>query len=409
MRTRTARRIATLIVAGWMLSAVGCARRAYTDVYVENMASEIRILEDQLYEFDSEYRVLEQELDALQAENARLRNVLPSGGAAGQSNLLSPQRNVPQTAAPQSPLLPVPGSGQGKPPSTAVPPSSSRKSVPGEPSPAPSLEGAPPAANRDAPQNPLSPSELPAPQSVPGANTQDPYDLKDLVPPTIEHGEAMPPTLPPVKSSDGSGPLTLNAPDEMELELGRISLPAQLASTEGTAAANGPARLPSAVEMPRDTRIVEVKFHPSLCRAVNLDGEGDDDGLSLVLQPLNAAGQFVPLSAELLVVAIDPSRDNSQRPPGRWNFAAEEVKAKLHPIGSSQGVHLNLPWNGTEPQADRLVVFVYYTLPDGRRVVAEQEIFLNNGHRQHTVWVPRVKAGTPRATVQTVSGQRPAK
>ena len=196
MRTIAARRIATLIVAGWLLSAVGCARRAYTDVYVENMASEIRILEDQLYEFDSEYRVLEQELDALQAENARLRNVLPSGGATGRSNTPSPQRNVPQPAVPQSPLLPVPGSGQGNNPSAATPPSSSRRSVPGEPSPAPSLEGsplegAPPAASRDATLNPLSPSELPAPKSVPGANTQDPYDLKDLVPPTIEHGELL--------------------------------------------------------------------------------------------------------------------------------------------------------------------------------------------------------------------------
>jgi len=249
------------------------------------------------------------------------------------------------------------------------------------------------------------------PKAVPSGDKPAPFDdLQDLVPPTIEQGEVMPPILPAPKT-DPSTPLTLSAPSELEVELGQMPMPTKLTAGDartarGAMLASGPARLPQVAELPRDMRIVEVRFHPSLCRAVNLGGEGEDEALSLVLQPLNAEGQFVPTASDLLIIAVDPSRDNSQRPTGRWTLTADEAKAKLQPIGSSQGMHLTLPWTGPKPQADRLVVFIYATLPDGRRLVSEQEIFLNNNHRQHSVWVPR--ADTSRSPVRTASGQRPA-
>ena len=406
------RGLAVLTISVCATQSVGCARRAYTDVYVESMASEIRDLEDQLYEFDSEYRVLEQELELLHAENARLRGVLPKSGVPGQvapSQRMPGQSQLgaPSNAASGSPrLLPVPGSGAGS-------PAGNPNRPPATGGAAPSVEVNPPGASSPAPQaspvNPLSPSDLPQPQSVPGADSDDPYDLKNLSPPTIEPGESMPPILPAPKINP-AGPMTLNGSHDLEIELGQIKVPAQLASGSGSldlAQAGAPARLQPAVEMPQDTRIVEIKFHPSLCRAVNLDGEGDDDGLALVLQPLNSAGQFVPSSAELIIVAVDPSRDDAQRPAGRWAYKSDDVNAMLQPIGSSQGIHLSLPWTGAKPQADRVVVFAYYTLPEGRRIVAEQEIFLNNAHRQHTVWVPRATGTTSSQAVQTASGERP--
>ena len=394
-RTGLVRRLIGPIAVLCALQGSGCARRAYTDVYVESMASEIRDLEDQLYEFDSEYRVLEQELELLHAENARLRGSLPKnttpGATPGQS-IFGGARNVPDGAAAPR-LLPVPGSGE----------SSSRQPRTGASGVAPSLDESPPAASAASPRGPESPNDLPQPRSAPQQSDSDPYDLKDLSPPTIEHGEAMPPVLPAPKT-DPAGPLTLNGAHDLEIELGQIKVPAQLTSAAGAIA---PARLQPIPEMPEDTRIVEIKFHPSLCRAVNMDGEGDDDGLSLVLQPLNSAGEFVPLPADLVIVAVDPSRDDAQRPAGRWAYQSADVHAKLQPIGSSQGIHLTLPWTGAKPEADRVVVFAYYTLPEGRRIVAEQEIFLNNAHRQHTVWVPRATGSVNSQPIRTVSGERP--
>ncbi len=158
--------------------------------------------------------------------------------------------------------------------------------------------------------------------------------------------------------------------------------------------------------MPKDVRVVDLRFHPSLCRGINMDNSGDDDGLALVLQPLNEAGEFVPLAADLMVVALDLSRDEAHAKVGRWNFSRAEVQTYIQPIGASQGIQLRLPWTGEKPQADRVVVFAYYTTEDGRRVVKDQEVLLNNMHRQNTVWVPRASKDD---SVRAASGTRPAR
>lgn len=377
-----------------LLSGSGCARRAYTDVYVENMASEIRDLEDQLYEFDSEYRVLEQELETLHAENARLRSTIASRGSSDAA-ANGPTQTSPRNGATQPRLLPVPGSSSAAPGGT--PPSATPGATPGSrPSAAPSLERSLP---------PSTPSQPPA-----GAGSADPYNLENLVPPTIEQGESMPPSLPPPKADSSSPPVTANGDSQLEIELGQIPLPAQLASaTSGEEADGTPAPLRPAAEMPADTRVAEINFHPSLCRAVNLDDEADDDGVYLVLQPLNEGREFVPLAADLLIVAIDPARDGAAARIGRWSLTAAEAEAKLQPIGSSQGIHLSLPWTGGDPQADQVIVFVRYTMSDGRQIVGEHTVFVNGAHRPATVWVPRAKADTPGANVRTASGERPVR
>lgn len=412
------RMLAALTFAA-VLAFSGCARRAYTDLYVENMAAEVRDLEDQLWEFDGEYRLLEHELEALQAENARLKGSLVNGSTkAGAPNSLAP----PGSNQPR--LLPVPNSGaaSSQPSGLGSGGTSPNNSTGGLPNAAPSLDAAPAtnpnSSSRTTPQgktpNPLAPGNLPAPKAVPGAN--DPYDLKNLEPPTIEPGEIMPPTLPSPRL-DRASPVSLGSQHELEVELGQIPIPAQLtAITSGgklLAESGGSpvAWRDAAPQMPNDTRIVEMKFHPTLSRAVNLDEQGDDDGLYLVLQPLNEAGEFVPIAADLMVLAIDLSREEKQGNIGRWTFSTSDVKSKMQPIGSSQGIHLSLPFSGPPPQCDRVLVFVYYTLPDGRRLVEEQELLLNNHHRQSTVWVPRAKTNTlaPNGPVRAASGSRPVK
>lgn len=376
-----------LIIALGLLSAPGCARRAYTDVYVENMASEIRDLEDQLYEFDSEYRVLEQELETLHAENARLRNTLATRTAPNAAGSGSPDASPasPKNGSTQPRLLPVPGSG--------TPDASSPRSVP---NPVPPPQNAAPV--------PATPS-----RPGPGDDGSDPYNLENLIPPTIDQGEAMPPSLPPPQN-DPSVPVSSNGNSKLEIELGQIPLPAQLASASSAEDVDeAPSRLAPAAEMPEDTRVAEINFHPSLCRAVNLDDKGGDDGVYLVLQPLNEGREFVPLSADLLIVAIDPARDGAQARIGRWSLTAAEAEAKLQPIGSSQGIHLSLPWTGGNPEADRVIVFVRYTMTDGRQIIGEHTVLVNDARRANTVWVPRAKTNAAGSEVRTASGERPVR
>lgn len=393
--------------------AGGCARRAYNDVYVENMAAEIRDLEDQLYEFDGEYRVLEQQLEASRAEAARLRSALPAPAKnrtlRQETTPSSPSDDyfVPRGGASSNPLP------QAAPNRTTPAPAPSLEIGPGSPSnSSPSSSSTPkslPPANT-APANspgltpaPL-PAPLPAPKPAPGA---DQFNPSDLLPPTIEPGEPMPPSVPAL-GINPANPVTMQSDNDLEVELGQIKLPAQLASLRTVGqpdeAVVRSSQIHPAAEMPSDTRIVDIKFHPSLCRAVNSDQQGDDDGLYLVLQPYNASGEFVPMPADLMVLALDLSREEKKATIGRWTLSSADVKSKMNPIGSSQGIHLSLSFSGPAPQCDRVLVFAYYTLPDGRRVVAEQEVMLNNLHRQNAVWVPRSQG-----QVRTVGHEAPVR
>lgn len=173
--------------------------------------------------------------------------------------------------------------------------------------------------------------------------------------------------------------------DDLEMNLSRIDLPSQLAGQSSAAGA----KITLATEKVTDTRVVELAFHPTLSRAANFDDAGDDDGLILVLQPKNERGQMVPEAADLSVVVLDPAREGNAARIGRWDYSAEEVRSKMQPIGSNQGIQLTLPWNGPDPSADRVIVFARYTFENGRQVIGQKEIFVSSDGGLRTVWAPR--------------------
>jgi hypothetical protein len=177
----------------------------------------------------------------------------------------------------------------------------------------------------------------------------------------------------------------LSPENDLELNLSRIQIPTQLASGSSQQMAT----IQVAQEKVTDTRVVELGFHPTLSRAANFDDRADDDGLYLVLQPKNESGQTVAVPADLLVVVLDPARERGADEIGRWSYSATDVQSKLEPIGSAQGVHLRLPWNGPDPKADRVLVLARYTFENGRQVVGEKEFFVSSDGSFKTVWAPR--------------------
>lgn len=392
----------------------GCRNAAYSDLYVESMASEIRQLEDQLYDYDNEYHILEQELASLKAENQQLRQTtgsVPQQRGFGQ--LLAPKQNVdpalgngPLQFAPRESFSevipePVPSASPLKSPQSDTLPPKKPESI---------LE--PPGASSGQQQLEDSLPELPKSPTTPKA--EPPLDHLEIpninpgTPITISPGTPQPPAMPVLKDFSSNSTRQTNtransAPaNNLELNLSRIDVPNQLASARGEQA-----QLKLGAEKPSDMRIVEIAFHPTLSRAANFDDQGDDDGLYLVLQPKNVEGQLVPTFAALEIAVHDPARMTKDGPSessrvGRWNYSASEVKSKFQPIGTSQGIHLTLPWNGPDPEADRVLVYVRYTLPDGRQVVNEKTIFVSGKGNMKTVWVPRSDA----STVVTASGEQ---
>lgn len=91
----------SLALLGWLgcVAPAGRHGRAYSDLYAENMAAEIRDLEDQLYEYDHQYLLLEQETETLRQQNLALKSAA-AGATAGKRSLLSPSGRAGQVPSP---------------------------------------------------------------------------------------------------------------------------------------------------------------------------------------------------------------------------------------------------------------------------------------------------------------------
>ncbi|MFK7737330.1 MAG: hypothetical protein AB8B50_14950 [Pirellulaceae bacterium] len=421
------------------MSSVGCRHRAYSDLYVENMAAEIRDLEDQLYEYDYEYRLLEQELSSLRQQNNQIQSQTPS--TSSQESTFG-NRQPLQFMTPASPTVvpdpvdPYQGDNGAQGRSSILEDNSSSSGPEEVPSlPAESGQG---NAPRETPPSRVNPFDRGQPQADPaGEDSGFGTSPDDLLPPQIDLGEPMTPPLPTSSYAPISGDRAANSQpqmDALELNVSRIEIPAQFASQKTlkssiqsgrtgsqSSASNtdfdsakkkaepnndgelnftpGFATIRPAVEQVTDQRIVELAFHPTLSRAANFDDVTDDDGLYLVLQPRNEKGQVVPIAANLSVVILDPSRSGKAARIGRRDYSATEVKSKTVRSGSKQGIHLTLPWNGPDPNADRVIVFVRYTFPDGRQVIGEKTFFVSGPGGLKTVWAPRAEeAGASTST-----------
>lgn len=395
------------------------------------MAAEIRDLENQLYEYDHEYKLLEQKIQTLQQQNAALmanstatnRQKSSAGSSSRKQPLEFPPRTQPSPVPPQprpepeqlkparesilegappkppaepeslpppalpetrvNPTLPSlppatgpglhsPGSGPSLAPETLPPTNSTPSLTPGGPP-----SGVPPQTS--------PPSRLP---QFPKSTPDNDFDLDSLTPPTIDPGIPSPPPLPDL-TRDGQGQPV--APENsLELSLSQVEVPALAAPTRlASATSSRQATIQLATEKVTDLRVVELAFHPTLSRAIDMDDRPDDDGLYLVLQPKNEIGQMVPVAADLTIIVLDPAREGAAAKIGRWEYPAADVQAKLQPIGIEQGIHFRLPWNGPDPAADRVIVFALYKFADGRQVMGEKEIFISSDGSHKTVWTPR--------------------
>ncbi|MCA9257688.1 MAG: hypothetical protein KDA61_00755, partial [Planctomycetales bacterium] len=382
-----------------------------------------------LYEYDHQYLLLEQETETLRQQNLALKSAA-AGATAGKRSLLAPSGQAGQKPSPlefqprpenlpfpPEPMLDAPQPQRGAQQDLAQPESILEPSGSSRTPKTPSAGGGAPSdsASDELPtpkQNPVNPprlpnsdgAELPPPSSAPSSNVPaDPnaprfpqprndgtpdFDMENLQPPTIDPGVPGPPRLPPVSLRVDGSPIAPE--DDLEMNLAHIEIPpqrvpAQLVGDKSLKQAT----LQIAKEKVTDRRVVELAFHPTLSRAIDMDDRPDDDGLYLVLQPKNERGQMVPVAADLTVFALDPARQGEQAKIGRWEYSAAEVQDKLQLGGSEQGIHLRLPWNGPDPSADRVIVFALYKFDNGRQVMGEKEIFISSDGSHKTVWAPR--------------------
>ena len=335
---------------------------------------------------------------------------LPSGRKQNESLILEPPEIVlPKQAT--EPILPAP---EPLAPKSLDPKSLAPKSLPPS-SPVPEPQVREPQAidpqMRREPSEDLLP-ELGPPPSLKTPELKTPeLKIPELKTPEFKIPDASLPTVPGIESGSilERAPRGLPSSDsEASLLDRKIQLPASTApgigpsgiGPSGTAApviqtsavqaleARGkPGRIPT---KPTDSRVREIDWHPTMCRAQNSDGKPGDDGLYLVLIPRNTAGQFVPSLGALTLVVEETLADGSVARIGRYEFSDAELKDYLEPVGSAPGLHIPIRWTEQRPTGTSVEVYAKLTMPDGSTMVNRRTIPLRKTSGMGpSTWTPR--------------------
>lgn len=405
-------------LARWMLlglllmSFPACRQRAVTELYVEQMAQRNRALEDLVYDFDAENRSMEFELEDLRRTNAQLQGRLQEiqrqtsridTSPSDRPSMIRPESQKTESQSPESPK-----SRSGAPAPLKLPSGRKRddESLILEPPeivlPKQATEPILPAPEPLAPKS-LSPKS-PAPESLPPSSLVPEPQVRE--PQAIDIPDASLPAIPGIEKGSNleRAPRGLPSSDsEASLLDRKIQLPASIVPgivPSGTAAPviqtsavralevrGKPGRIPT---KPIDSRVREIDWHPTMCRAQNSDGKPGDDGLYLVLIPRNTAGQFVPSLGTLTLVVEETLTDGSVARIGRYEFSDTELKDYLEPFGSAPGLHIPIRWTEQRPAGTSVEVYAKLTMPDGSTMVNRRTIALRKTAAMGpSTWTPR--------------------
>jgi hypothetical protein len=212
-------------------------------------------------------------------------------------------------------------------------------------------------------------------------------DLPDLDVPSIEVPGA-PADTPPRRSNR---PDVDTPPEAFDLSPPTVELPAPAPATGPTeptpAKPTTPEALPPA--KPADAKVTHLFLNPVLTGGSDLDGQAGDDGLCVVIEPRNAADEYVPQAGAVSIVVLDPTQAGDAARVARWNFDLAATQQKLTARTAARGIQLQMPWPATAPAADKLHLFVRYETADGRRLQTDREIFLAQPGQLSQRWTPR--------------------
>ena len=398
-----------MLIGLLLMSFTGCRQRAVTELYVEQMAQRNRALEDLVYDFDAENRSMEFEIEDLRRTNAQLQGRLQeiqrqssridTASPSDRPSKTSPdsiKRDVvrPETVRPETVRPETSKSRNASPAPLKLPSGRSKDDA--------SLILEPPEI---VVPNPLAEPFLPAPEPlVPKSQAPEPLvrepQIREQLP------EATLPEVPAIEKGSMLEPAPRGLPtgsSDASLLDRKIQLPASAApsgglpnnvlpviQTSAVQAAAARAALGPPPSKPVDSRVREIDWHPTMCRAQNSDGKPGDDGLYLVLVPRNSAGQFVPSVGALTLVVEETLADGSVARIGRYEFSEAELKDHLEPVGSAPGLHIPIRWTEQKPISTSVEVYAKLTMPDGTTMVNRRTIPLRKlASSGSSTWTPR--------------------
>ncbi len=161
---------------------------------------------------------------------------------------------------------------------------------------------------------------------------------------------------------------------------------------------------PSSFHHAMDVHVTHIVLNRQLTGGFDRDGRAGDDGVLVVIEPRNHAGQFVPMTGEVTVGLIDPRAEtDDERIVAHWRLSAPQAASKMRRSLLGRGVHLELAWPVEPPRHSDLKLEVVYTSVDGRKLRAQREVTIDLPRALSARWTPitpdslRVADARPRA------------
>ncbi len=229
-------------------------------------------------------------------------------------------------------------------------------------------------------------------------------EMPDLNVPSIEVPSA-PGDTPPRRSNR---PDVDTPPEAFDLSPPTVELPAPATGPTGPTPAKPTTPEPLPPDKPADTKVTHLFLNPVLTGGSDLDGPSGDDGLCVVIEPRNAADEYVPQAGAVSIVVLDPAQAGDAARVARWNFDLAATQHKLAARTAARGIQLQMPWPATAPAADKLHLFVRYETADGRRLQTDREIFLAQPGQLSQRWTPRQGPREPLPVAAAATATPPA-
>ncbi|MBI3860650.1 MAG: hypothetical protein HY290_02005 [Planctomycetia bacterium] len=120
-------------------------------------------------------------------------------------------------------------------------------------------------------------------------------------------------------------------------------------------------------------RAEAVKFNSLLTSGQNRDGQPGDEGLSVMLIPVDVHGDLVKLAGAVELELFDMSLEGEQQRLGQWTFTTDEVREHWHRGFISTGYLFQLDWQRI-PSASELTLHAKLSIHDGRKFDATTQV-----------------------------------
>jgi len=126
---------------------------------------------------------------------------------------------------------------------------------------------------------------------------------------------------------------------------------------------------------PQDNAITGITLSRLLTAPLNSDGVPGDDGIMVVVEPRNKAGELVAPAGTLSVVVIDrAAATEAEARIGRWDFSREETARLYRRTTLGDGIQLKLFWQDRQPGHSPLELHARLTTQDGRNLEVSRAI-----------------------------------